>query len=123
MKYVDVCFIGAGSGGLSVAAAASQMGAKVALVETNKMGGDCLNTGCIPSKSLIAAAKVAQGFRTAGQFGIHSTEPQVNFTQVMEHVQNVIKTISVNDSVDRFTQLGVEVIQAQGHFIDEKTLS
>lgn len=123
MKTVDICVIGAGSSGLSVAAGASQMGATVALVEAGKMGGDCLNYGCIPSKSLIAAAKAAQDFRTAEQFGIQSTEPQVDFIKVMAHVHDVIKTISVNDSVERFTKLGVKVIQAEGKFIDDKTLA
>src|SRR5262249_34109192 len=121
MKKVDICIIGAGSGGLSIAAAASRMGASVVLIEKGKMGGDCLNYGCIPSKSLIAAAKHAQGFRIAQQFGIQSMEPQIDFSRVMKHVHNVIKTISFNDSLERFTKLGVRVIQEQAHFVDDKT--
>lgn len=118
----DICVIGAGAGGLSVAAAAAQMGASVVLVEAGRMGGDCLNYGCVPSKSLLAAAKVAHQFQIAEKFGIQSAEPQIDFEKVMAHVNNVIKTISVHDSVERFTKLGVSVIQAQGKFIDSKTL-
>lgn len=118
---VDVCVIGAGSGGLSVAAGASQMGAEVALIEGRKMGGDCLNFGCVPSKSLLAAAKTAQDFRTAAPFGIEGV-PTIDFEKVMGHVHDVIKTLSVNDSVERFTQLGVHVLQAQAKFIDGKTV-
>lgn len=120
---IDICIIGAGAGGLSVAAGAAQMGATVALVESGKMGGDCLNYGCVPSKSLLAAAKTAQVIRTAEPFGIHSTEPEINFAKVMAYVHEVIKTISTTkDSIERFTKLGVKVIQAQGKFIDAKTL-
>src|SRR5258708_610219 len=120
---VDLCVIGAGAGGLSVAAGASQMGATVALVESGKMGGDCLNYGCVPSKSLLAAAKAAQSFRTAAPFGIHHIDPEIDFTKVMVYVHGVIKKIAeTKDSIERFTQLGVKVIQAHGEFIDAKTL-
>lgn len=123
MVKVDVCVIGAGSGGLSVAAGSSQLGAQVVLVEEGKMGGDCLNYGCVPSKSLIAAAKKACEFRQAHQFGIQSIEPQIDFERTMEHVHKVMNILSVNDSVERFTKLGVKVIQAQGRFIDANTLA
>lgn len=119
---VDICVIGAGSGGLSVAAGAVQMGATVALVESGKMGGDCLNYGCVPSKSLLAAAKVAQGFREAEQFGIQSIEPQIDIEKVMGHVHGVMKTLSWNDSVERFTQLGVKVIQVHAEFVGKKVI-
>lgn len=120
---VDICVIGAGAGGLSVAAGASQMGATVALVESGKMGGDCLNYGCIPSKSLLAAAKAAQHFRTAEPFGIHPIEPEIDFTKVMAHVHNVIHIIGEKkDSIERFTKLGVKVFQAHGEFLDANTL-
>jgi len=122
MIKVDVCVIGAGSGGLSVAAGAAQMGAKVALVEKSEMGGDCLNTGCVPSKSILAAGHVAQSMREAGEFGIASQQPQVNWQEVHDHVHGVIAAIAPNDSQERFEKLGVTVIRAAGEFIDERTL-
>jgi pyruvate/2-oxoglutarate dehydrogenase complex dihydrolipoamide dehydrogenase (E3) component len=122
-KTYDIAIIGAGSGGLSVAAFAAQIGASVALIEAGKMGGDCLNTGCVPSKSLLAAAKKAQDFRRSGLFGISSVEPQMDFSKVMDHVHDVINTLSPNDSIERFTKLGVDVIQAQGRFLDHQTLA
>ena len=82
----DLCVIGAGSGGLAVAAGAVQMGARVVLIEKGKMGGDCLNYGCVPSKSLIAAGKVAQTVRTAGRFGVNGHEPEIDFLNVHDHV-------------------------------------
>lgn len=75
----DICIIGAGSAGLSVAAGAAQMGARTVLIEGHRMGGDCLNTGCVPSKSLLAAAKAAQAVRTASRFGITAQEPRADF--------------------------------------------
>ena len=122
MIKVDVCVIGAGSGGLSVAAGAAQMGAKVALVEKSEMGGDCLNTGCVPSKSILAAAHVAQSMREAGQFGITTQQPRVDWQGVHDHVHRVIAAIAPNDSQERFESLGVKVIRAAGEFIDERTL-
>lgn len=118
----DICIIGAGAAGLSVAAAAAQMGAKTVLIEHKKMGGDCLNYGCVPSKSLLAAAKAAKECRKAAQFGIHAKSIEIDFTQVMAHVQKVIDTIAVHDSVERFTKLGAHVIQAHATFRDLHTL-
>lgn len=118
----DICVIGAGSGGLSVAAGASQMGADVVLIEKSEMGGDCLNTGCVPSKALLAAAHVAQNMRESDAFGIKSTLPSVDWAQVNQHVHKVIAAIAPNDSVERFEGLGVKVIQAKAQFIDEKTV-
>ncbi|MBT5812329.1 MAG: FAD-dependent oxidoreductase, partial [Rhodospirillaceae bacterium] len=112
----DICVIGAGSGGLSVAAGASQMGANVVLVERGKMGGDCLNYGCVPSKALIAAAHAAQTMRTSDRFGVNSVEPSIDFAAVRDHVRGVIAAIEPNDSVERFTGLGVKVIQAEARF-------
>jgi pyruvate/2-oxoglutarate dehydrogenase complex dihydrolipoamide dehydrogenase (E3) component len=112
----DICVIGAGSGGLSVAAGASQMGAKVVLIERAKMGGDCLNSGCVPSKAAIAAAHAAQIMRTADKFGINAVEPTVNFQNVHDHIHGVIAGIAPNDSVERFEGLGVTVIQEEGSF-------
>ncbi len=94
----DLCVIGAGSGGLSVAAAAAQLGLSVVLIEKHKMGGDCLNTGCVPSKALLASARRAHDMRAAGRFGIASVEPRVDFNAVHDHVHDVIATIAPNDS-------------------------
>lgn len=119
----DICVIGAGSGGLSVAAAAAAFGVSVVLIEKGKMGGDCLNYGCVPSKAILAAGKHAQSIRDASKFGITVTgEPKVNFKKVHDHVHDVIAQIEPNDSIERFTGLGVEVIQAEGRFKDERTV-
>ncbi len=112
----DICVIGAGSGGLSVAAGASQMGARVVLIEKGKMGGDCLNYGCVPSKSLIAAAAAADTLRHAGKFGVQGQEPSVDFPAVRDHLRGVIAAIAPHDSVERFEDLGVTVIQAAARF-------
>ena len=112
----DICVIGAGSGGLSVAAGASQMGAEVVLLEKGKMGGDCLNYGCVPSKALIAAGHAADTIRHAGRFGVNGHEPEVDFPGVRDHVRGVIAAIEPHDSVERFEGLGVTVIQAAGSF-------
>ncbi|MCC9621551.1 FAD-dependent oxidoreductase [Thalassospira sp. MA62] len=112
----DICVIGAGSGGLSVAAGAVQMGAKVVLIERHKMGGDCLNTGCIPSKALLAAAHAAQNVRNAPQFGISPQNPTVNFDRVMDHVHGVIDEIAPHDSVERFEKLGCTVLIGDARF-------
>ncbi|MGE0748342.1 MAG: FAD-dependent oxidoreductase, partial [Rhodospirillales bacterium] len=114
---VDVCVIGGGSGGLGVAAAASQLGAATALVERGRMGGDCLNYGCIPSKALIAAARAAETVRQAGRFGIDTSPPAVRFDRVMDHVRGVIGRIAPHDSADRFGALGVRVIAADARFV------
>ena len=119
---VDLCIVGAGSGGLSVAAAAVQMGATVALVEKDKMGGDCLNYGCIPSKSLLAAARMAHSLSTAHQFGLPDSQLEISISNVMQKVQSVITTLAVNDSVARFEQLGVQVILSNGKFLGPQTL-
>jgi pyruvate/2-oxoglutarate dehydrogenase complex dihydrolipoamide dehydrogenase (E3) component len=118
----DLCVIGAGSGGLSVAAAAAQLGAAVVLVERHRMGGDCLNYGCVPSKALIAAARRAQLMRSAAPFGIVPVSPRIDPAAVHDHVHGVIAAIAPNDSVERFTGLGVKVILAPGHFITRDTL-
>ncbi len=115
--HFDLAIIGAGSGGLSVAAGASQLGAKVLLIEKHKMGGDCLNYGCVPSKALIAAAEAAQTVRTAGQFGVNGHEPAIDFAKVNAHVHSVIAAIAPNDSVERFTKLGCTVVEAAARFL------
>lgn len=111
----DICVIGAGSGGLSVAAGAVQMGARVVLIEAGEMGGDCLNAGCVPSKALIAAAKAAEAQRR-GFRGIAGLEPQVDFGAVKDHVAAVIAQIAPVDSQARFEGLGCTVIRAFARF-------
>lgn len=115
----DIAIIGAGSGGLSVAAGAAQMGAKVVLIEKGKMGGDCLNYGCVPSKAMIAAGEAAEMVRTSGKFGVNGHEPAIDFAKVNAHVHDVIGGIAPHDSVERFEGLGVRVIQAAGRFISK----
>lgn len=119
----DLCIIGAGSGGLSLAAATAQLGLKIVLVEKHKMGGDCLNYGCVPSKAMIAAGRRAQQMRSAGPFGIQPVEPVIDPRRVYDHVHGVIAAIAPNDSIERFTGLGVQVIQAAGRFVDRHTLA
>lgn len=118
----DIAVIGAGSGGLTVAAAAAQFGQRVILFEKGEMGGDCLNTGCVPSKALLAAAKHAQALRSGGAYGIAPVEPQVDFAKVMAHVRRAIAAIAPNDSQDRFEKLGVTVVRAAAQFRDATTL-
>ncbi len=120
--HPDLCVIGAGSGGLSVAAAAAQLGVPVVLIEKGCMGGDCLNYGCVPSKALLAAAKRAEAVRTAAPFGIDVIEAQIDHARVHDHVHGVIAAIAPNDSVERFTGLGVRVIQATASFLDKNTV-
>jgi len=119
---VDICVIGAGSGGLTVAAGAAQMGASVALVEKGAMGGDCLNTGCVPSKSLLAAGHAAQSARGSSRFGIKLSPPETDWQQVHRHVHEVIAAIAPNDSVQRFESLGVQVVQAAASFVDGRAV-
>ena len=113
---VDICVIGAGSGGLSVAAGASQLGASVALVERRLMGGDCLNFGCVPSKALLAAGKSAHNIAGAARFGITSAAPGIDQKAVRQHVRDVIAAIAPHDSIERFRALGVNVILGAARF-------
>jgi len=118
----DICVIGAGSGGLSVAAGAAQMGANVVLLEGHKMGGDCLNYGCIPSKALIAAGKRAYVMQSANTFGASSVAPVIDSAAVKDHVHRVIETIEPMDSQERFEGLGINVIREFGRFISNTEL-
>src|SRR3546814_9207054 len=92
------------------------MGARVVLIEKGRMGGDCLNYGCVPSKALIAAAHAAQAARTGGRFGVDGHAPAVDFRAVHDHVHGVIAAIAPNDSVERFEGLGVRVVKAAARF-------
>lgn len=112
----DLCVIGGGSGGLSVAAGAVQMGASVVLVEGAQMGGDCLNHGCVPSKALLAAAKAAHAMGAGAPFGVSPTPAEVDFAAAKDHVRRVIEGIAPHDSVERFEGLGVTVIEAMARF-------
>jgi pyruvate/2-oxoglutarate dehydrogenase complex dihydrolipoamide dehydrogenase (E3) component len=118
----DLCVVGAGAGGLSVAAGAAALGASVALVEKAAMGGECLNSGCVPSKALIAAARAAQTMREAGRFGVRAHEPSLDYARVQARLREVIAAIAPNDSAARFGAMGVEVIRAPGRFVDARTL-
>lgn len=118
----DLCVIGGGSAGLSVAAGAAAFGVSVVLVERDKMGGDCLNYGCVPSKALLASAKRAYQMRDAAKFGLRPVEPEIDHKAVAGHVQSVIAAIAPNDSVERFNGLGVDVIKAEARFADRSTV-
>jgi pyruvate/2-oxoglutarate dehydrogenase complex dihydrolipoamide dehydrogenase (E3) component len=115
----DICIIGGGSGGLSIAAGAVQMGAKVVLIEGGKMGGDCLNYGCVPSKALIASAKQAHAMSHGAKLGVANAQAVVDYAVAKDHVHDVIATIAPLDSVERFEGLGVQVLQDYGRFISE----
>lgn len=113
---VDICVLGGGSGGLSVAAGAVQMGASVALFERGRMGGDCLNYGCVPSKALLAAARAASVYGRTSRFGVHGAAARVDFEQVHDHVHDVIAGIAPHDSAERFEGLGVRVFGEAARF-------
>ncbi|MCA3445542.1 MAG: FAD-dependent oxidoreductase [Rhodobacter sp.] len=113
----DICVIGAGSGGLSVAAGAVQMGARVVLIEGAEMGGDCLNHGCVPSKALLAAARAAHAMTAGAALGIAPAAPQVDFGAVKDHVARTIAAIAPLDSQERFEGLGVTVIRDWARFL------
>lgn len=119
----DICVIGAGSAGLSIAAGAAQLGARTVLIEKHKMGGDCLNTGCVPSKSLLAAAKAAHNISAVASYGIVTQESSVSFPKVMAHVKRVIAAIAPHDSEERFRDLGCTVLRDSARFVDDKRLA
>jgi pyruvate/2-oxoglutarate dehydrogenase complex dihydrolipoamide dehydrogenase (E3) component len=118
----DLCVVGAGAAGLTVAAVAAQLGVRTVLIERGEMGGECLNTGCVPSKALLAAAKAAQAVRTSHRFGIGSGELRVDFAAVHRHVHGVIAAIAPHDSVERFEGFGVEAIRAEARFLGSRQL-
>ncbi|MEM8725624.1 MAG: FAD-dependent oxidoreductase [Pseudomonadota bacterium] len=118
----NLVVIGAGSAGLVSSLIASTVKAKVTLVEANKMGGDCLNTGCVPSKALIKSAKVASQMRHADRYGLKPAEPEVPFRETIARVMDIIKAIEPHDSVERYTDLGVDVVQGYAKVIDPWTV-
>lgn len=113
----NLIVIGAGSGGLVTAYIAAAVKAKVTLVEKHKMGGDCLNTGCVPSKALIRSAKWLSHIKRSNEFGIKKASAEFDFTDVMERVQAIIKTIEPHDSIARYTELGVNVVMGEAKII------
>lgn len=123
MTEYDLCIIGGGAAGLVTAAGAAALGAKVILIERDKLGGDCLYTGCIPSKTLIHSAQVAYAISQASRAGLSAELMPVDQQQVLARVSEVIQQIEPNDSPDRFRDLGVEVLFCQAEFIDEITVS
>ena len=120
----DVCVIGAGSGGLNVASGSAQLGVRTVLIEGGEMGGDCLNTGCVPSKALLHVAKTAQIVRKSSRYGISTSqgEVKVDYAQAMTHVRDAIAAIEPHDSQERFEGLGVNVIRDYGRFLDPHTV-
>ena len=118
----NMVVIGAGSAGLVSALIAATVKAKVTLVEAHQMGGDCLNTGCVPSKAIIKSAKIAHQMRHADKYGLAATQPQVPFKAVMARVLEAIKTIEPHDSVERYTGLGVDVVEGYAKIIDPWTV-
>ncbi len=113
----NVVVIGAGSAGLVTSYIAAAVKAKVTLVEKHKMGGDCLNTGCVPSKALIRSAKLLSHVKRSKEFGIRSASAEFDFAEVMERVQRVVKAIEPHDSVERYTRLGVDCVQGEAHIV------
>ncbi len=118
----NLIVIGAGAGGLVTAYIAAAVKAKVTLIEAHKMGGDCLNYGCVPSKALIRSAKLAHQMRHAGHYGLEDTSPEFSFRKVMQRVHAVIARIEPHDSIERYESLGVEVIQGYANLVDPWTV-
>ena len=118
----DICVVGAGSAGLSVAAVATRLGARTVLIESGTMGGDCLNVGCVPSKALLAAAHRAAAYRSFSGFGLTGQAPNLDPVALRGHIQSVIAGIAPMDSVERFEGLGVTVIKEHARFLDPETL-
>jgi pyruvate/2-oxoglutarate dehydrogenase complex dihydrolipoamide dehydrogenase (E3) component len=119
----NLVVIGAGTAGLVSAAGSAGLGAKVALVERHMMGGDCLNVGCVPSKAVISAARVAAAVRDAGEYGVHVPgDIKVDFGRAMERMRRLRASIAPNDSVRRFSELGIDVFIGHGKFMDPRTV-
>lgn len=118
----NLIVIGAGAGGLVSAYIAAAVKARVTLIEADKMGGDCLNYGCVPSKTLIKSAKLVQQMRDGEKYGLQASEASFSFASIMERVHQAIRSIEPHDSVERYTDLGVEVLQGYAHLIDPWTV-
>lgn len=123
MKYdYHIIIIGAGSGGLVVASGGASMGARVALVEADKMGGDCLNSGCVPSKAFLRSAHLAKEIGESVRYGLSAAMKDIDISEVMKRVNGIIQTIAPHDSVERFTSLGVDVIPGRGALVNNHTV-
>jgi pyruvate/2-oxoglutarate dehydrogenase complex dihydrolipoamide dehydrogenase (E3) component/uncharacterized membrane protein YdjX (TVP38/TMEM64 family) len=118
----NLVVIGGGAAGLVTSYIAAAVKAKVTLIEAHKMGGDCLNYGCVPSKALIKSARIANQMRHAGNYGLSATDPKFSFSQVMARVHEVIAAVAPHDSVERYTKLGVEVLQGYAKIVDPWTV-
>lgn len=118
----NLVVIGAGAAGLATSYLAAAARASVTLIESNKMGGDCLNYGCVPSKALIRSARLAHQIRHADRYGLHPVEPAFSFRAVMARIHEVIRTVEPHDSVERYTGLGVEVLQGHARIVDPWTV-
>lgn len=123
MPDFDLAVIGAGAAGLSVAAGAAQLGASVVLIERERMGGDCLNSGCVPSKALLAASHAARAVRQAARYGVIAAQPMIDWDRVRSHVQGVIASLAPIDSEARFRALGATVLRGEARFIDPTAIS
>lgn len=118
----NLVVIGAGAAGLVTSYIAAAVKAKVTLVEAGRMGGDCLNTGCVPSKALIRSARLAHQIRHADRYGLEPGEPEIDFRRLMARVRAVIRKIEPHDSVERYSALGVEVLQGRARIVDPWTV-
>ena len=119
----DICVIGGGAGGLAVAAEARAHGASVVLIERERLGGDTLHAGSLPSKALVAAARRAHYLRTAAPFGIANDPPRINARGVFDHIHAVIDAVAPAGSLERLTALGVQLIAAEAKFLDRRTVT
>src|SRR6185312_5414387 len=109
--------------GLTTAATAAQLGVRTVLIERAEMGGECLNTGCVPSKALLAAAKAAQTVRTAGRFGVNAALPDIDFAAIGGHLRSVVDSIAPHDSEERFAGLGVDVVRSEARFVGPREIA
>lgn len=118
----NMIVIGAGAGGLVTSYIAAAVKAKVTLIEAGEMGGDCLNYGCVPSKAIIKSAKMANSIKNAHHYGLEDSTPQFSFKKVMQRVHDVVAEVAPHDSVERYTNLGVEVLKGYGKLLDPWTV-
>jgi len=123
VRDFDLAVIGAGAAGLSTAYVAAQLGLRVALIERGRMGGECLNVGCVPSKALLAAAHAAQAVRNAGRYGVHAPAPGIDWPSVQAHVHGAIAALAPADSVKRYEGLGATVLQGTARFVARDALA
>lgn len=119
----ELCVIGAGAAGLAVAEAAAALGVPVVLIEKGRMGGEHLNTGCVPSKAMLAAGRRAEAFRASGAFGIEPAKPAIVFDEVNDHVHRIINAVGANTSRERLTGLHVRVVEGEARFLDGRTVA